>query len=241
MVNFSIPIFSTKKYSTVLLFCVGMFFISFVANAQQTVPDPDPHRFDAEIETFSIWDAKNSYPSDAILFVGSSSIRFWHTRQAFPEYAVINRGFGGSHISDIDFFYEEVISKYDPAAIVFYAGDNDVAAEKPVEQVLEDYYRLLERVRKDYPDLQWIYVPIKPSSSRWSYWQKMSMVNEKILEHHRKDPLLHYADLATPLLTTEGKPDDRFFLEDRLHLNEKGYEVWNRIMGEKLEEIKIKP
>ncbi len=232
------PIFSTRNFRCLLLFFLVMLFIPFSGNAQQAVPDPDPHRFDAEIEAFSTWDAKNSYPSDAILFVGSSSIRFWHTRQAFPEYRVINRGFGGSHISDISYFYEEVILKYKPSAIVFYAGDNDVAADKPVEQVLEDYFQLLERVRIDYPGIQWIYVPIKPSSSRWSYWQKMNTVNEKIRDHHRKDSQLHYADLATPLLTAEGKPDDRFFLEDRLHLNKKGYEVWNRLMDEKLEEVK---
>lgn len=240
MIKFIMPISSTRNFRCISLLFLVMLFIPFTGNAQQAVPDPDPHRFVEEIETFSTWDAKNSFPLDAILFVGSSSIRFWHTHQAFPEYRVINRGFGGSHISDINHFYEEVISKYDPSAIVFYAGDNDVAADKPVNQVLEDYYQLLDRVRKDYPNIQWVYVPIKPSSSRWSYWQKMHTVNERIQEHHRKYPLLHYIDLATPLLTAEGKPDDSFFLEDQLHLNEKGYEVWNRIMGKKLEEMKIK-
>lgn len=224
-----------KRFPYILALLLAFTFSELFA--QETVSDPDPHRFDTEIETFSTWDAKNSFPSEAILFVGSSSIRFWHTHHAFPEYKIINRGFGGSHISDIEYFYEEVISKYNPSAIVFYAGDNDIAADKPVKQVLEDYFQLLDRVLEDYPDIQWIYVPIKPSSSRWSYWQKMNLVNDNIRGHHKKISHLHYAELAAPLLTANGKPDDSLFLEDLLHLNDKGYEVWNSIMAEKLEGI----
>lgn len=210
---------------------------SIYAVAQERIPDPNPHRFDAEIQVFTDWDSKNSFPENAILFVGSSSIRFWKTHEAFPEYKVINRGFGGSHISDVDYFYEEVISGYDPSVIVFYAGDNDIADDKPVGQVIEGYRQLTNRVLQDYPEIQWVYVPIKPSSSRWDYWSKMQAVNEWVEKHHQQHEQLHYVDLATPLLNDEEKPDDSLFRDDLLHLNNKGYEIWNRIMAEKLKEI----
>ncbi len=77
--------------------------------------NPDPARFNSEIEAFEHWDAKNSFPHDAILFVGSSSIRFWQTADAFPGLPVINRGFGGSHISDVNHFADRIVFKYRPA------------------------------------------------------------------------------------------------------------------------------
>ena len=82
------------------------------------------------IDQFIEWDKKNSFLKKGILFVGSSSIRFWHTSNYFPELPIINRGFGGSHISDINYFINETVLKYKPHIIVFYAGDNDIAANK---------------------------------------------------------------------------------------------------------------
>ncbi len=90
-------------------------------------PDPDPARFTADIAAFEAWDRQNSTSKNAVLFVGSSSIRLWQTAEAFPELAVINRGFGGSHASDVVHFAPRIIFKYEPRTIVFYAGDNDIA------------------------------------------------------------------------------------------------------------------
>ena len=64
-------------------------------------PDPDPERFAKDIKTFAVWDSKNTFPENAILFVGSSSVRYWSTATAFPDRPIINRGFGGSEISDV--------------------------------------------------------------------------------------------------------------------------------------------
>ncbi|MDR8392436.1 GDSL-type esterase/lipase family protein [Aliifodinibius sp. S!AR15-10] len=223
------------RLSKVFLLSLVLLLTCNLLNAQ-TVEDPDPGRFQEQIEVFMQWDAKNSFPEDGILFVGSSSIRFWKTHQAFPELPVINRGFGGSHISDVQHYYEKVIQKYDPAVIVFYAGDNDVAADKPVQQVVEDYRQLTDRIMQDFPGAKFVYVPIKPSSSRWGYWKTMGEANREIREYNKQHDQLYYVDLATPLLEN-GKPNDSLFIEDLLHLNEKGYAVWNRIIGPKLKEL----
>ena len=81
--------------------------------------NPDPHRFDKAIQNFEKWDSKNSFPKDAILFVGSSSIRMWKTQESFPDLTLINRGFGGAHISDVIFFVEQTVLKYN-APIIFF-------------------------------------------------------------------------------------------------------------------------
>jgi lysophospholipase L1-like esterase len=205
--------------------------------AQPQDEELDPERFRQEIMAFENWDAKNSFPDGAILFVGSSSIRMWETHKAFPDYPVINRGFGGSMISDVQYFYKEVIEKYDPALVVFYAGDNDIANGKPVEEVVRDYKALIYRFHKDFPDAKFLYVPIKPSSSRWDYWAAMEEVNQQVKTFNEKREYLSYADLATPLLTGDGTPDDALFLEDQLHLNEQGYAVWNEVMEPKIRDL----
>ncbi|MCW9706441.1 GDSL-type esterase/lipase family protein [Fodinibius salsisoli] len=224
-----------KESSLLLCLLVLVAFLS--VKGQQTVDDPDPQRFESEIEQFRSWDEKNSIPSDPILFVGSSSIRFWKTAEAFPEFDVINRGFGGSHISDVQHYYHSVIGKYDPELIVFYEGDNDIAAGKPVDQVLGDYKQLIERILADKPDVHFAYVPIKPSSSRWDYWPKMKEANQRIKAYNAQNDRLHYVDLATPVLNSEGTPDDSLFLDDLLHLNEKGYARWNSVLRPVMEEL----
>lgn len=217
-----------------LILCVSC----FAASAQHdTVDDPDPLRFEEQIEQFKTWDKRNSFPSDAILFVGSSSIRLWETAAAFPDLPVINRGFGGSHTSDVQHYYEAVIGKYDPALIVFYEGDNDIASDKPVEQVFDDYQQLVERIINDQPDVDFLYIPIKPSSSRWDYWPEMSELNQLIKDYNSNYEQLHYVDLATPILNTDGKPDDSLFLDDLLHLNKHGYETWNEVIRPTLQKM----
>ncbi len=218
-----------------LLVLLAFLSTSFLLKAQQ-VADPDPARFSQEIESFQQWDAKNSFPENGVLFVGSSSIRMWKTHQAFPELPVINRGFGGAHISDVQHYYEQVLGKYAPSVIAFYAGDNDIAADKPIDQVIGDYKEITDRILNDFPDVKFVYIPIKPSSSRWSYWPDMKEANRQIRTYNQQHEQLYYVDLATPLLTN-GKPNDSLFIDDLLHLNEKGYAVWNRIMEAKLNEL----
>lgn len=117
--------------------------------------DPDPARFakspdgdEVYIESFEYWDEKNSVPDDAVLFVGSSSIRKWPTSRYFPFVPVINRGFGGSHISDVNYYLDKTVLKYAPRAIVLYAGDNDIASGKSALRVFEDYKSFVARVNE---------------------------------------------------------------------------------------------
>jgi lysophospholipase L1-like esterase len=217
----------------------GLIFVSlFSLYAQDTsVADPDPNRFQDQIKSILQWDLKNSYPLDAILFIGSSSIRLWPTFKDFPKYPVINRGFGGSHISDVNFFYDQLVLKYEPQVIVFYTGDNDIAAGKSVERVYEDYLEFLGKILNDLPHIKIIYIPIKPSTSRWRFWPQMKEVNTLVEQLHKKSENLYYVDTATPLLDSGGNPESRFFIEDGLHLNESGYVLWQSILEPLLERV----
>jgi GDSL-like Lipase/Acylhydrolase family len=223
-----------KKHFRLLTFLLFIYTSSF---AQTIVKNPDPQRFKDEINNFKAWDAKNSFPKHAILFAGSSSIRFWESHDAFPSFPIINRGFGGSHISDMLYYYNQIIGKYDPSVIVFYCGDNDIAAGKSVEQVFNDYTNLTARILHDFSTVKFIYLPIKPSSSRWNFWSKMNELNLRIKAYNQQNKELYYLDTATPILGADGKPNDSLFRPDHLHLNPTGYAIWNRILQPELKSL----
>ncbi len=224
----------SKKFG---LFVLVLILTSSLGLLSQTnlVKTPDPKRFDKQINAFVQWDKKNSYPEQAVLFVGSSSIRLWPTREAFPGYKVINRGFGGAEISDVLFYIKETTLKYKPKVIVFYCGDNDIADKKTPQRVLNDFKTFTEIVHKQLPATKIIFLPIKPSLARWQLWPVMKKANKLIKQLCEKQSFLMYCDTAAPMLGKDGAPQKDLFIEDGLHMNEKGYAVWNKTLSPLLE------
>lgn len=193
--------------------------------------DPDPTRFQKTIDHFEYWDSKNAIPDDFVLMIGSSSIVMWKSMESFPDLKIVNRGFGGSHISDVLHYKNEVLLKYKaPQSIVFYCGDNDVAGGKSAEQVYEDFIELWEIVKEHSCTTPLIYVPIKPCPSRWHLWDEANRFNEMILKLSQEDPWLYYADTPAPMLETGTPPDSSLFIKDLLHLSRKGYAMWTTIV-----------
>jgi lysophospholipase L1-like esterase len=189
-----------------------------------------PARFESEIEAFEKWDRQNAVPRDAILFVGSSSIRLWQTAKSFPNLPVINRGFGGSTIADANHFADRIVFKYKPRTIVFYAGDNDIAGGKSPDKVFSDFQSFAKMVDERLPDTQLIYLSIKPSPSRWKLWPQSQTVNARIKELAARSKRLTYIDVGTPLLGADGQPRKELFRDDLLHMNPGGYAIWNKIL-----------
>jgi lysophospholipase L1-like esterase len=202
-----------------------------LAASAQTTTVPNPDRFEADIRAFEAWDRQNAFPRGAVVFVGSSSIRMWPTAESFPDVAVINRGFGGSHVSDVNHFTERIVVKYRPRLIVFYAGDNDIAANKSPQQVFDDFRTFVQRVLTRLPSTRILYLPIKPSVARWPMWPKMQATNKLVAELAKSDNQLDYVDTATPMLGRDGQPRRELFLDDGLHLNDKGYAVWSAVLA----------
>jgi len=221
-------------YNKILI--VGLvFLLAFVSTADANNPDklpanPDPNRFEKDIRVFEEWDSKNSVPPDAILFLGSSTIKGWATHDAFPKLPVINRGFGGSHISDINYFIDRVVLPYKPALIVFYAGDNDIAAGKSPQHVLKDYQAFVKRLHERLNKTSVIFIAVKPSLSRWSCRPQAKQANSMIKIFSSGNDRLFFIDTSPQLLTIDGKPNSRLYKKDNLHLNAAGYRLWTETL-----------
>jgi lysophospholipase L1-like esterase len=216
---------------------LGLLLSASMVSAQEK-PDPDPARFKNEIEAFAQWDQKNSTPKNAVLFAGSSSIRFWPTAERFPDLPVINRGFGGSHISDVNHYLKETVLKYAPAVVVFYAGDNDVADGKSPARVLADYKTFVGRVLAARADTEIVFVAIKPSLARWTLWPTMKEANDLIAAYSKTNGHLHFVDVAPPMLGPDGRPKAELLRADGLHMTPAGYDIWTDLVGRAVTSLK---
>ncbi len=208
-----------------------------VAGENKPVADPDPNRFAAEIKVFAEWDSRNAVPADPVLFVGSSTIRLWRTRESFPDLPVVNRGFGGSQVSDLLHFADRVVFPCKPSVIVFYAGDNDLAAGKSAQRVFEDCRRFIGLVHGRRPAARIVFLGIKPSRARWSLWPEAQKANQLLADFCKSDNRLSFTDLGPPLLGPDGTPAADLFLQDQLHLNARGYAVWTKALAPVLQKI----
>jgi len=218
--------------STVALIVTGMALVTTSCLVRPVHPQdkPDFSRWERGIAAFEQQDKDKPPPKNAILFVGSSSIRLWNLAKSFPDLDAINRGFGGSHLADSVHFAPRIILKYQPRLIVVYAGDNDIAAGKTPEKVAADFQALVQVVQKDLPKTRIAYIAIKPSLLRWNLRNKMGQTNDLIEAQCKKDERLQYVDVVKPMLGADGKPRPELFAQDGLHLNDKGYELWASIL-----------
>ena len=180
-----------------------------------------------DIRAFERVDQKNPPKSAGVLFIGSSSIRFWESLQEdFSHVPIIRRGFGGSEIRDATHFADRIIIPYHPRLIVLYAGDNDLAAGRTPEQVRDDFVAFVKRVRRDLPDVAIAYIAIKPSAARANLLDKMREANALISRFAKSGKAIQTIDVFTPMLDSRGKPRPELFGDDGLHMNHAGYALW---------------
>ncbi|MDB4882833.1 MAG: hypothetical protein JWL95_1599 [Gemmatimonadetes bacterium] len=199
------------------------------ANASRGAPQLD--RFEAEIARFEESDRGAPPTRGGILFVGSSSIRLWPSLASdFPGLPVLNRGFGGSTILEVNHYVPRIVLPYRPRMIVLYAGDNEIAAGRAPEQVADDYRTFVGLVRPSLPSTRIVFISVKPSPSRWAFNSQVRETNRLVRAMMATDPLQSFVDVFTPMLGADGHPRAELFVADSLHMTPQGYAVWrNRL------------
>jgi lysophospholipase L1-like esterase len=203
-----------------------------LSSVTQTALAQDPKRFAREIDAFSTADAANPPPKNAILFVGSSTLRLWKTLAAdFPDRKVFNRGFGGSQMSDAIYYFDRIVAPYQPKLIVLYEGANDIADRKTPEQVFNDFKTFVAKVHEQLPRTRLDYISILTTPIRAAQVEQVKEANRLIREFIAHDAKLEYIDAFPAFLGPDGKPDPKLFLLDRLHPNAKGYAIMQAIIA----------
>ncbi|PHN93911.1 G-D-S-L family lipolytic protein [Maribacter sp. 6B07] len=205
---------------TVLIFFVSLTSFGQVENVFTKEVKDITAKYD------SIWDSSK----ETILFTGSSSVRLWRKLQEeFPDHQIINSGFGGSQASDLLYFIDELILSYNPKKVFIYEGDNDLWAKKRPADVLDTTADIIRRIKAKNASTQVILISAKPSISRWKIRGKYKRLNRKMERFTQDDPNLFYVDVWKPMLNKRKLKTD-IFIEDGLHMNQKGYDIWYAAM-----------
>jgi hypothetical protein len=196
--------------------------------------------WEKDISAFEHLDSAETYPSNSVLFAGSSSIRLWSSLAAdMKPYPVIQRGYGGARLSDFSFFTARIIYPHPCRAIVLFVA-NDITgseADKTPEEVRDLFVRVLDTIREKFPDTPVFWIAITPTGSRWKVWPQIEKANMLIEKVCNQEKNTYFITTKNYFLNSSGLPKDELFSPDRLHLNEKGYEVWAGIIKTELEKV----
>ena len=211
-------------------FLAGLLLI-FVGSLTGQADEKTPDRWEKDIVDIERRINQGKSPKEAVLFVGSSSIRLWNLEESFPSLKVLNHGFGGSYLSESVHFFDRIVTPVKPAIIVVYAGDNDIAAGKSPETVHADFLAFVAKMEMQVPECKKvIYISIKPSIKRWAMAETIKKANSMIQESCEKSDKLEFLDIWTAMLDDKAVPNASLLVEDGLHMNKKGYQIWSEAL-----------
>lgn len=193
---------------------------------------PDPTRYESSILAFEDQDFLTPPPNNAVLLVGSSSIGLWNEQAPadLSPFTVVPRGFGGSVMNDVIYYFDRIVAKYNPRAIVLYEGDNDLAWGLSPETILNQLDVLVDMIKLELPDTRLYILSVKPSIARANLWALAQKVNAGFALRAESDENIFHIDVDTYLLDDSGGFRSDLYLTDFLHLNAAGYDIWANVI-----------
>jgi lysophospholipase L1-like esterase len=208
-----------------------LFFLVFLL-INVTLPAQTIGKYEQEIINFEKADSIDPPKKQQVLFIGSSSIRLWSDfSERFKDYAVINRGFGGAELSDVTRYAHRIIIPYRPSKVFIYAGDNDIGRNQSSGQVFDEFVELFNLLSAELRHTQFYFISVKPSPRRWKYITQIEDLNKKVSEFIKKQAgNWTFIDVYHAMLSEDGSPKADLFRPDKIHLNSKGYDVWEKLI-----------
>ncbi len=172
-----------------------------------------------------------------IAFYGSSSIRLWTTIfDDLSPHNVVNLGFGGSSYYWCNHFHAEVFADLLPSRVILYAGDNDLGSLTPEDDIMRNLSSLIEKIKRHHEATEISIISVKPSPERHYLRNNIESLNERIANLIAKSEG-DFINIYSKMLTPEGNYRPELFLEDQLHMNESGYEIWKAEIRSYLDEL----
>jgi lysophospholipase L1-like esterase len=232
-----------------LVLFVCLLALPQVALAQEKSAGSDPlsqyrvsatEKWEAEIIKLEQQDRSQPDPRDAILFIGSSSIRRWTDLDAdMSPRKTINRGYGGAKFSDLAVYIDRIVNPHQFKALVIFVGNDIVGKDddKTPAEVARLFRYIVERVRKTHTTEPIFLIAVTPTPSRFKAWAEIRQANAELAKVCAEGKSLHFIATEEAYLDKAGQPIEKYFVEDKLHQNREGYQVWGRIVKEHLDRV----
>jgi len=206
---------------------------------------PQPTRWEKEIAAYEQADRERPPAPGGVVFLGSSNIRLWNTLDDdFPGLNAINRGVGGSYLSELAVLAKRLVPAAKPRAVVVSAGGNDIAAGATAAAVRDAFALLVQNLRADLPGVKIAFLALLPSEKRWEQRDRQREANEAVREFIATTVAAEgdaagmiYIDANAAVLGPDGLPGVECFLDDKLHPSTIGNARRAAIIRPRLQEL----
>lgn len=127
--------------------------------------------------------------------------------------------------------FKSIVAKYHPKQIVIYCGENDLAYNDTlsVTTMAARFKKLFAMIRETDKNVFVTNVSLKPSPSRRHLKEKYEAGNKLIEQFLKQQKKASFVDVYH-LMLENGKPIKEIFVQDSLHMNGKGYELWAKAL-----------
>ncbi len=172
----------------------------------------------------------NPIPQHAILFAGSSIFHFWTTlAEDMAPLLVINQAFEGARMHSVFNAMDKLILPYNPKAIVYYCGSNDINDGFGASDVAGGFEKFVSAVRNKLSETRIYFVSINKAPQKKDKWDVIDEANEKIEKWCEKTDSLFFIDI-NPAFFCGGQSRTDLFLEDGLHFMPEAYQEFTKII-----------
>lgn len=183
-----------------------------------------------------------SYPhaKTDIVFLGNSLTDRVDWNELLGMSNVHNRGISGDITFGVLQRLHEVINGH-PAKVFILIGINDISRNIPDSVILENYKKIIERIKAGSPHTKIYFQTLLPVNNEFTQFKNHYNKDEHILWLNEqikvlgKEKRITVIDLYPHFLNDQNKLEKKYTL-DGLHVNAEGYKVWAVILKKYLNE-----
>jgi lysophospholipase L1-like esterase len=93
---------------------------------------------------------------------------------------------------------------------------------------MDDARQVRQLIARKLPGVPVFFIAAKPSVARWKSKKKYQQLNSQLSLFAANTPGTGFVNVWNPALDADGEVRKDIFLEDNLHMNEKGYAIWKQ-------------
>lgn len=198
-----------------------------------------------------------------ILFYGDSGFTRWSEKYGNRPLeadilgkdgtqAVVNHGLGGSTTDDLLYYYPRMVKAWNPKILVYMTYANDYYYGYSPTETMELQSRIFEYARRDMPGIRIYACDVRPVIKSlgelvpWNAFLRRSLEYNDLLEDYcsKHDDVTLIRHITSPLFFEDsqdvgdyGKVRKDIFIEDQVHFNQTGYDLYAEFFRNVLKNI----